>query len=209
MTNTEGSEEIEAAALAMAVGLRVDGLLWFSIRDKDTSDGVLSNTPTVVLDRTVPGYDSVSVDYLAAGRLAGQYLLDCGHRRIGIVSGPLDIVSMRDRCAGVVEAFAAGGEIVFALENSFSLDLEPIVKTRLIEDRPTAIFAGTDIIAIGVIRFAQMHGLMVPGDLSVLGFDDIDLASLTQPQLSTCEIPIERESVARLLSPRRPPAKSS
>lgn len=209
MTNTEGSEEIEAAALAMAVGLRVDGLLWFSIRDKDTSDGVLSNTPTVVLDRTVPGYDSVSVDYLAAGRLAGQYLLDCGHRRIGIVLGPLDIVSMRDRCAGVVEAFAAGGEIVFALENSFSLDLEPIVKTRLIEDRPTAIFAGTDIIAIGVIRFAQMHGLMVPGDLSVLGFDDIDLASLTQPQLSTCEIPIERESVARLLSPRRPPAKSS
>ncbi|MBP2276817.1 MULTISPECIES: LacI family DNA-binding transcriptional regulator [Sphingomonas] len=191
MTNTEGSEEIEAEALAMAVGLRVDGLIWFSIRDKDTSDGILSNTPTVVLDRTVPGYDTVSVNYLEAGRLAGQYLLERGHRRIGIVSGPLDIVSMRDRCAGVVEAFRKGGEIVFNLENSFSLDLEPIVKARLIEDRPTAVFAGADIIAIGVIRFAQTQGLAVPADLSVLGFDDIDLASLTQPQLSTCEIPIE------------------
>lgn len=98
---------------------------------------------------------------------------------------------MRDRCAGVVEAFQKGGEIVFNLENSFSLDLEPMVKSRLIEDRPTAIFAGADIIAIGVIRFAQTLGLSVPADLSVLGFDDIDLASLTQPQLSTCEIPIE------------------
>lgn len=199
MTNTEGSEEIEAAALAMAVGLRVDGLLWFSIRDKDTSDGVLSNTPTVVLDRTVAGYDSVSVDYLAAGRLAGQYLLDCGHRRIGIVSGPLDIVSMRDRCAGVVEAFAAGGEIVFALENSFSLDLEPIVKTRLIEDRPTAIFAGADIIAIGVIRFAQMHvARCVPRDRARVGCSPVVAAPtareivLTLHRNVAASTPIER-----------------
>jgi LacI family transcriptional regulator len=203
MTNTEGSEALEAEALAMAVGLRVDGVIWFSIRDKDTSGGVLANTPTVVLDRTLDGYDTVTVDYVAAGRLVGEYLLDHGHRRIGIISGPLDIAAMRDRCAGVESAFAGSGEIVFNLENAFSLDLEPSVKSALVEANATAVFAGADLIAIGAMRHVQSQGMTVPHDISIIGFDDIDMAALAQPALTTIELPIEeiaREAVAAILS---------
>jgi LacI family transcriptional regulator len=191
MTNTEGSEELEADALAMAVGLRVDGLVWFSIRDKDTSGGILANTPTVLLDRTMPGYDTVSVDYYEAGRRAADYLLAHGHRRIGIVSGPMDIVSMRDRCAGVRDRVSNDGELIFELENAFSLDLEPSAKSAVLERKATAIFAGADIIGIGIMRYAQTNGIAVPGDLSVMGFDDIDLSSLVSPSLTTVEIAVE------------------
>ncbi|MDF0488882.1 LacI family DNA-binding transcriptional regulator [Sphingomonas sp. H39-1-10] len=202
MTNTEGSEELEADALAMAVGLRVDGLIWFSIRDKDTSGGILSNTPTILLDRTVPGYDTVSIDYYDAGRRAADHLLAHGHRRVGIVSGPMDIVSMRDRCAGFRDRLIETGELVFEVENSFSLDLEPGAKAAVLERRATAIFAGADIIGIGIMRHAQVNGIDVPRALSVVGFDDIDLASLVSPALTTVEIPIEEiaaRSVALLL----------
>lgn len=203
MTNTEGSEALETEALAMAVGVGADGVLWFCIRDKDTSGGVLAHTPTVVLDRFIPGYDTVSVDYVAAGRMAGQYLLERGHRRIGIISGPLDIAVMRDRCAGVESVFAGVGEIVFNLENAFSLDLEPAIKTALIGGEATAVFAGADLIAIGAMRHVQSHGMAVPRDISIIGFDDIDLAGLTQPALTTVEMPIEdiaRGAVSMLVS---------
>jgi LacI family transcriptional regulator len=82
------------------------------IRDKDTSEGVLASTPVVVLDRTVTGYDMVSVDYVEAGRIAARHLLDMGHRRIGIITGPMDVVSMRDRCEGAEELIRAEGELV-------------------------------------------------------------------------------------------------
>jgi LacI family transcriptional regulator len=203
MMNTEGSETLEAEALATAAGLRVDGVLWFSIRDKDTSAGVLSRTPTVVLDRTIDGYDTVTMDYVAAGQLAGQYLWDHGHRRIGIIAGPLDIAAMRDRCAGVESVFGGRGEIVFHLENAFSVDLEPGVKAALARRQVTAVFAGADLIAIGAMRYVQMLGLEVPRDLSILGFDDIDLAGLTQPALTTVELPVEemaRSAVATLVA---------
>jgi LacI family transcriptional regulator len=203
MMNTEGSEALEAEALATAAGLRVDGVIWFSIRDKDTSAGVLTRTPTVVLDRTIDGYDTVTVDYLAAGRAAGQHLWDHGHRRIGIIAGPLDIAAMRDRCAGVESIFAGRGEIVFRLENAFSVDLEPSVKAALAQRQATAVFAGADLIAIGAMRHVQDQGMVVPRDLSIIGFDDIDLSGLTQPALTTVELPIEemaREAVAALVS---------
>jgi LacI family transcriptional regulator len=203
MMNTEGSEALEAEALATAAGLRVDGVIWFSIRDKDTSAGVLTRTPTVVLDRTIDGYDTVTVDYVAAGQAAGQYLWDHGHRRIGIIAGPLDIAAMRDRCAGVESIFAGRGEIVFRLENAFSVDLEPSVKAALAQRQATAVFAGADLIAIGAMRHVQDQGMVVPRDLSIIGFDDIDLSGLTQPALTTVELPIEemaREAVATLVS---------
>jgi LacI family transcriptional regulator len=191
MTNTEGSEELEADALAMAVGLRVDGLIWFSIRDKDTSRGILAATPTVVLDRTVPGYDAVTIDYYQAGRRAADCLIAHGHRQVGIISGPLDIASMRDRCTGLRDRIADVGAVVFEVENAFALDLEPGAKAAVLGRQATAIFAGADIIGVGVMRFAQRNAIDVPRDLAVIGFDDIDLASLISPALTTMEIPVE------------------
>lgn len=199
LIDTEGNEALEHAALAKATDLGVDGLVWFPIRDKDTSQGVLAHTPTVVLDRTLPGYATVGVDYLGAGRIAARHLLDAGHRRIGIISGPTDIASMRDRCDGAEALIRAEGMLAFRVRNAFSVDLEPEARAAITTGRATAVFAAADVIAIGALRHAQASGLRVPEDLSVLGFDDIPLAEQSLPSLSTIELPVE-EMAERALS---------
>jgi LacI family transcriptional regulator len=191
LIDTEGNEALEQAALARAVDLGVDGIVWFPIRDKDTSSGVLGRTPVVVLDRTVPGYSAIGIDYLDAGRIAARHLLDAGHRRIGIISGPADIASMRDRCDGAELLIRAEGALAFRVSNAFSTDLEPHAQAVLTHGGATAVFAAADVIAIGALRHAQANGLRVPEDISVLSFDDIPLAEQSRPPLSTIELPVE------------------
>lgn len=202
LIDTEGNEALEQNALAMATGLGVDGVAWFPVRDKDTSDGVLAGKPAVVLDRTVPGYAMVRVDYAEAGRLAARHLIDAGHRRIGILTGPTDIAAMRDRCGGAEAEIRAAGALAFRVGNAFSLDLEPEAQAALEAGGATAVFAAADVIALGVIRHARARGLRVPEDLSVLGFDDIPWADQSDPPLSTVEIPLEelaREAIDSLM----------
>ncbi|MEG3171866.1 LacI family DNA-binding transcriptional regulator [Sphingomonas sp. ZB1N12] len=191
LIDTEGNEVLEQAALAKAVDLGLDGIVWFPIRDKDTSNGVLTRTPVVVLDRTVPGYATVGVDYVEAGRIAIRHLLDAGHRRIGIITGPTDIASMRDRCDGAEALIRAEGKLAFRVGNAFSSDLEPEARAALDGGEATAVFAAADVIAIGAVRWIQAKGLRVPEDLSILGFDDIPLAEQCLPALSTIELPVE------------------
>ena len=191
LIDTEGNEVLEQAALAKAVDLGLDGIVWFPIRDKDTSNGVLTRTPVVVLDRTVPGYATVGVDYVEAGGIAVRHLLDAGHRRIGIITGPTDIASMRDRCDGAELLIRAEGKLVFRVGNAFSSDLEPEARAALDGGEATAVFAAADVIAIGAVRWIQAKGLRVPEDLSILGFDDIPLAEQCLPALSTIELPVE------------------
>ncbi|MET1755819.1 LacI family DNA-binding transcriptional regulator [Novosphingobium sp. RD2P27] len=191
LIDTEGNEALEQAALAKGVDLGVDGIAWFPIRDKDTSAGVLARTPVVVLDRTVPGYAAIGIDYLDAGRIAARHLLDAGHRRIGIISGPTDIASMRDRCDGAEALICGEGALAFRVENAFSTDLEPHAQAAITGGGATAVFAAADVIAIGALRYAQANGLRVPEDVSILGFDDIPLAEQSLPPLSTIELPIE------------------
>jgi LacI family transcriptional regulator len=191
LIDTEGNEVLEQAALAKAVDLGLDGIVWFPIRDKDTSNGVLTRTPVVVLDRTVPGYATVGVDYVEAGRIAARHLLDAGHRRIGIITGPTDIASMRDRCNGAEALIRAEGKLAFRVGNAFSSDLEPQARAALDAGEATAVFAAADVIAIGAVRWIQAKGLRVPEDVSILGFDDIPLAEQCLPALSTIELPVE------------------
>jgi LacI family transcriptional regulator len=191
LIDTEGNEVLEQAALAKAVDLGLDGIVWFPIRDKDTSNGVLTRTPVVILDRTVPGYATVGVDYVEAGRIAIRHLLDAGHRRIGIITGPTDIASMRDRCDGAEALIRAEGKLAFRVGNAFSSDLEPEARAALDVGEATAVFAAADVIAIGAVRWIQAKGLRVPEDMSILGFDDIPQAEQCLPALSTIELPVE------------------
>ncbi len=129
--------------------------------------------------------------YLHAGRLAARHLLDAGHGRIGIISGPGDVASMGNQCEGARALIAAEGELAFRVENAFSVDMESPVIDALLHGGATAIFAAADVIAIGALRHARSLELRVPGDLSILGFDDIPLAEQQVPPLSTIELPVE------------------
>ncbi|WP_404712967.1 LacI family DNA-binding transcriptional regulator [Sphingomonas sp. MMS24-J13] len=191
VTDTEGVEDLEREALRVLAERGVDGLVWFPIRDVNTAEAETSDIPTIVVDRTLPRLESVQADYANGGRAAIRHLLDLGHRRIGIVCGPTDIASMRDRCDAAAALVRAEGELVFMVENSFSIDLDGSVTRALDQNGATAVFAGADIIALGIMRHLQAQGSVIPGDISVVGFDDIPWAQMSTPTLTTIEMPIE------------------
>jgi DNA-binding LacI/PurR family transcriptional regulator len=137
----------------------------------------------------------------SGGRSATRHLIELGHRRIAMISGPDQILCCRARLDGYRAAIEAAGR---------TLDPNLVVRTALTcEDgsaaalallrrspRPTAIFTSNDLQALGVYQAARMLGLSIPGDLSVVGFDDLPIAPLVDPPLTTVHQPLVEMAVA-------------
>ena len=129
------------------------------------------------------------------GLCATRHLLSLGHRRIAMISGPEDVLCSRARVDGYRAAHAEAG--VPLLEDAirwsdFSVDGGFEHGTALLsrDERPTAVFAGSDMQALGVLRAAREHNLEVPRDLSVVGYDDLPLAAWVGPSLTTINQPL-------------------
>jgi DNA-binding LacI/PurR family transcriptional regulator len=117
-------------------------------------------------------------------------LLGLGHRRIGMVTGPLGEDCAQDRMAGYYEALSTAGlveEPALILEGNWLAPsgYEAFRRFFTLEDPPTAVFAQNDQMAVGVLRAARDAGLLVPDELSVIGIDDIPLAAYFAPPLTT------------------------
>jgi LacI family transcriptional regulator len=157
-----------------------------------------SEVPVVAVDphRGRPGPPTVDSDNLHGASAATQHLLDLGHRRIGFVAGRSDLESSRLREKGYRQALAAAGipvdpELVEVggYEQEFS---ETAARTLLtLPNPPSAIFAANDLSAIGVLAVAHSLGLNVPGDLSVVGFDNVPESVMADPPLTTVNQPIQ------------------
>jgi LacI family transcriptional regulator len=190
VTDTEGSAELEVESLRLLVEHGVDGIVWFPIGDTNLAGSLLEGVPTVVVDRTISGFESVQADYAGGGLLAAQHLVQAGHTSIGIVCGPTDILSMRQRCDAAANYIQQHAKLAFRVTNGFSVDLEPKVKDAIRSRAATAVFVGADLIALGVIQYAQSQKIKVPSQLSVVGFDDIPWAQMSSPALTTIEMPL-------------------
>ena len=133
---------------------------------------------------------SVSVDNRHGGGLATDHLVQLGHRRIAYVTGPADHSDDLDRLAGYRQALEEGG-VPFDPARIVQGDGtagggERAVPVLLdLDERPTAVFCYNDMTAIGLMRSARAAGLSIPGDLAVVGFDDIPFASYVSPSLTT------------------------
>jgi LacI family transcriptional regulator len=155
--------------------------------------------PFVVVDPIAPpGEDTVLVTATnaAGGRAATKHLIALGHRRIGVISGPRDWPASVDRLAGYHAALVTAGLPVLpelVVESDFRAGGGEAAAERLLAqpEPPTAIFAFNDNMAIGASRAAARHGLTVPADLSVVGFDDTEAASLVAPALTTVRQPLQ------------------
>jgi len=151
------------------------------------------------------GVPSVHIDNAKAAYEVVDYLYQLGHRRVGIVTGPLVSPLSRDRLHGVMlRAKSAGAkDMLTILHGDFSIDSGAEACARLIDrsDRPTAVFCFNDEMAIGAIEAAAQRGVKVPKDLSVVGFDDIRFARHMQPPLTTIAQPMREigEGCVRLL----------
>lgn len=177
---------------------RVDGII-FTTSGDDFEDIVsLLEDGTAILaidlDASSLPADSVVFDNFKGGRLATQHLIELGHRRIACITGPSRQSLRRDREKGyrsalfdanipIDDTLVKEGDFQPATGYHFALELlqQP--------DPPSAIFACNDLMAMGVLRAAREVGLDVPGQLSVIGFDDIYLSAFTTPTLTTIRLP--------------------
>ncbi|MEQ4205529.1 LacI family DNA-binding transcriptional regulator [Actinopolymorpha sp. B17G11] len=156
------------------------------------------HTPFVLVD-PVGGFDpaipSVGATNWAGGLAATEHLVELGHRRIGIVTGPPELLCSQERLDGYRAALRRAGigidESLVRFGNFFADGGRRGVAQLLdLDDPPTAIFAGNDVQASGVYAEAYHRGLRIPDDLSVVGFDDVELCEVLWPPLTTVRQPL-------------------
>jgi LacI family transcriptional regulator len=154
--------------------------------------------PFVVVDpREHPpeGIPCVAAMHAAGAKLATEHLLELGHRRIGAITGPAGWYANEERLIGFRAALAAAGrlpdpELILPSDWRIPRGEEAAAELLSRRDPPTAIFAFNDNCAIGALNAARAHGLRVPEDLSVVGFDDTFQATIVTPQLTTVRQPL-------------------
>jgi LacI family transcriptional regulator len=209
--------------IGLVRGGRVDGIIFAGPRaDPDDIRRLHADEVPLVLWGRLPGTDVpyVDIDNVASARLAVEHLLGLGHRRIACVTNALPqhhSTESDDRLGGYRSALHEAG-IAFdeALVRYGNYDAESgeIAMRSLMTEAPppTAVFVASDEVALGALRAARAHGVRIPEDVAVVGFDDIPTAADVEPPLTTVRVPAVEigESAARLLvgileSAERPP----
>jgi LacI family transcriptional regulator len=186
--NIESTDQRREVLRRFARRDRVDGVLVISLPPTDAELRALRRDalPVVLVDAPHPDLPSIVVDDMAGGAMAARHLLEAGHRRIGFVGdiahSPLGFTSSELRLRGMREELARAGVDLPATyvrhgphgrEAAAAMTADILVLRR----PPTAIFAASDVQAFGVIDAASRAGLSVPHGLSVIGFDDIEMAA--------------------------------
>ena len=199
LQNVESPAQARAKLLELPRSLVLDGLIIVTLPLVDDEGERLVNArfPTVLVDASYPGLPSVCIDDRAGGTMATKHLISLGHRRIAFVSEPphnaFGFVAGARREEGFRAAMAEAGlsvPISYIRYGAFLHSAAREMATELLSlaDPPTAIVAASDVQAVGCLEAASRLGIRVPEELSVVGYDDIDLAALMG--LSTVRQPL-------------------
>ena len=162
--------------------------------------------PVVLINAAVDnlGFPCVSTDDGSAAIQAFTHLSALGHERIGLVLGPEDHMPSRRKLAAFTEAAERAGISAAPVEHAlFSLEGGQAATTRMLREGVTGVICASDVLALGAIRAVRRAGLSVPGDVSVVGFDDSTWLNCTDPPLTTVRQPIQsmgRSAVAILVN---------
>lgn len=213
LCSTEESLERETAYINSLLQQRVDGVIMFP-RDhsRDNVERLLQEqVPVVLVERelanlavhqvTVKNYD---------GAYAGmRHLIDLGHREIGVLMAYFDPFPIHHRLRGALDALRDAGlpqreayiKSVLSTDARFELGYQQVLELLKLDTLPTAIFAMTDELAIGALHALSKHNVRVPEDVSIIGFDDIPMASFILPALTTIQQPAMQigETAGRIL----------
>ena len=192
LCNSDLDAEKQMRYVRSLVEKRVDGILMNSVASLSRpQQAELSGlgVPVVLLNRPadLQTFSTVCADNLQGGRLAATYLLGLGHRALAHLTGPRRHGNLTERARGFLKAAPAATVLYgdHTLEGGYHL------ASRLLAQQPlaTAVFAANDAMAFGVIRAARERGLKVPDDLSVVGFDNVEMATIMEPALTTIHQP--------------------
>jgi LacI family transcriptional regulator len=193
LCNGQEDADREASYLELLSQRRVDGIVVASGRLSERHGQWLRSAPVPVVlvncrlaDRSQP---AALTDNQAATRLATRHLLELGHRRVGHITGRPTDAATGDRLAGVRSAVESAGlsaeSLTIAAGDGHTTGGERGMRQLLDTRRVTGVVCYNDLTAVGAIRAIRDRGLAIPGDVSVVGFDDIDLARLIDPPLTT------------------------
>ncbi len=201
VANTDGDVAVETAALESLIRRRVDGFILATGRlddERTLAEAHADGIHAVMVNReAAPGvpYPSVSGNNTAGVALSLEHLIELGHRRIVYLSGPQNYSTTRSRAqafeslvrrrSGLSTSMVEVGELT-AEAGQFTMD--GVLATM--RPLPTAVMAGNDLVALGVLRSLRRHGLGCPEDISVVGFNDMTFAEDFCPPLTTVHLPL-------------------
>lgn len=195
LCNAGDDPDRELASLDLLVDRRVDGLIVASARATRRHSGRLASVPMPVVlvnaDAPAAGLPAIGTAHRHGARAAAEHLLALGHRRLGHVTAPHDrAAAATARRLGVTDAMRAAGldpASLALVEGDEHVAGGTRAMTELLDrpEPPTGVVCYNDLTAIGALRAVELAGLRVPEDLSVVGFDDIEMAAWTHPPLTT------------------------
>jgi len=203
------------------IARRVDGICISGYYDDhaDAEPAVEAGVPVVLFGHRAPypGISTVTTDDVGAGRMATEHLLSRGHERVGFITGRSDVGPPADRVAGYRAALESAGiqvedELVVREPVSREGGAAGMRRLLALDRPPQAVVCTNDFVAIGAMGEVLDRGLDVPGDVALIGFDDIDAAALVRPGLTTMSVAIRRQGQAaaqlildRIANPDQPP----
>ena len=202
LTNSAGNQARERNLVRKLISRQVDGLILTSMEaDPDLSSLLTANIPVVLLDRGkgAEGVVTVGVDYRVSSKAGVQHLVEHGHTNIGLVMGGALVGTAIDRELGWLDALREANlpeGPVAHVEFSRAGGYEGAKRLLNRPDRPTAIFASSDMQAIGVLRALHEDGLDVPGDVAVISFDGSIECEFSWPPLTAVRQPIQQMAAA-------------
>jgi LacI family transcriptional regulator, repressor for deo operon, udp, cdd, tsx, nupC, and nupG len=197
LCDTGNSTDQEAEFVELVKEKFVDGIILATARmPKEEIYKLSQEIPVVLACEYIESYEipTVSIDNVTAAREATEFLAKQGHQRIGCITGPLDVILSRDRVKGYRQALLLNElpihdfliqEGDFSVKSGFDI----MMKLLASEEKPTAVFASSDEMAVGVIKACKNKGLRIPEDISVIGFDDVPLCTLVEPEITTIHQP--------------------
>jgi LacI family transcriptional regulator len=196
--NSNEDEGEEDRYVTMLLQRQIDGIL---IVPAGSGEGVIQKcrdqgTPLVVVDRRISrgGVDVVRTDSRRGAYEMGRLVASLGHVRTAVLTGPRSVSTAMDRAAGFRDAMREAGRArtVRVVHGEFSIESGDEMARSVMSrpGRPTAIFAGNNFVAIGVLHALQDMGIRVPEDVSVVGFDDLPSAMVTFPFLTVVAQPV-------------------
>ena len=195
--NTDESVDEEAKYLQLLLQKQVDGILLVPARSTSRSIELIheQGTPVVILDRRV---SNVDVDIVRCDSVEGAYrliklLIDQGHRRIAVLSGPLGVSTAEDRVVGYRTAMTEAGVsvdgLVFYGAYTQASGYEMAQQVLSQSPQPTALFAANNFIAIGALKALRDNGLKIPEDISIVSFDELPPMPIAEPFLTVAAQP--------------------
>jgi LacI family repressor for deo operon, udp, cdd, tsx, nupC, and nupG len=195
--DTENDIEREKEYINLLLQKQADGMVLLTARlNKTNLEEISNHFPMVLACEYIEGLSipTVSIDNISSARKATEHLIKLGHTKIAHITGTINVILSRDRMRGYQQAMMSHDldiDSAYIQEGDFSFEsgYNQMLKLLALENPPTAVFAFNDDMAMGAIKAVKDSGLNVPKDLAVVGFDNIKMSSVHEPNLTTIDQP--------------------